>query len=937
MPLVCEARYFELLAQALRTTDDIEVAVAAADLAMDDSANLQSAAPAGGGEGGHTADDATRVTPAQASPLPAGAANLQADFGYITHPQYGRVWAGANPPGGSGFWQEAGQGPRGGKFWRRAEGYQRRIPPKKESAGVAPGAQTGGGGQQADQRLSKEQIARTKADAEALRGKVTNQGYKITDQDVDNLRKQLLSMSVREIQQFKKDFGLKASGPKAELADKVAKRALDYVQKQGGAITPAPKIQQPAPAPVPEPTQTPQPAPQPQPVVPPPQTPAPQPAQAPPPTQPVASPQPQERPKPATVDAAIDEHPDLSKNEKAVLKEILSGKKLREAGEAVFGKHKDPAKDYRERARQNYERALNKLREGDPDLLEGLKKEGVGDEIEPERTVEGVTVPKQTVLAHFQPENLTPGQRRGKAGSLQTEEGEGEEAKREAAKAARKQLAKMKPEDRKKQKEWDDLDSQADDFFAKMTQAELDELGIQKPTKKGKKGGRKETEGTPEGVREPGQSPAGSDPGAARDDRGEGSPDRGVAGGRERTGGSEPERPVAPQKAEETPALEPVKEKTTPVATKESETSPAAESPAAAAPKKPAKKKKPEWDGAKVGRKLYTGIAEDMPDDKILDAAAEDMNAGSTLQEVSAKIASGEYASVKPASVPKQEPTKPVETPKKVTPSPTKEPKTPPPAQSPVAAPKHDQLTPVNPERPYTTKTDKRGKSTKIPGYHYSDYDIGHSEQTTNDINNIQGMRESSQKRVREELAHFLSGFKEGEELLPVAKRLGTPQEQKGDRELLHDFNSKASAMAQKYRDKYGGVRGGDIGFDNDPEVQMAEAASEPGSASKPPTKTQPEAKSPLVAAPPKQEPAKSPTSQPAAKKSGGGKGNSPGELLKLDDAALGKKYSEAYGGQHGDELKAIVRKFDNIKPSARLRLFREALEKLAKAEKEPE
>ncbi len=94
---------------------------------------------------------------------------------------------------------------------------------------------------------------------------------------VKDLAQDLKKMTVEQLNALKKELGLKASGPKAELAQKLAQRALAKVR--GGTEkpveTPAPEVEKPVTPPVePEPTPPPEPQPAPEPEP----TPEPQPA-----------------------------------------------------------------------------------------------------------------------------------------------------------------------------------------------------------------------------------------------------------------------------------------------------------------------------------------------------------------------------------------------------------------------------------------------------------------------------------------------------------------------------------------------------------------------------------------------------------------------------------------------------------------------------------
>lgn len=119
----------------------------------------------------------------------------------------GDEWHGPKPPGNVKDWVPLKPGPRGGKRWKR-------------NAGVTP--------------------YQTRAQAKAARPKpqevttyvqtLLSKGTETTAEDVKNLSDTLMKMTVDEIQQVKKSLNLKASGTKAELAAKIASRALQKVR-----------------------------------------------------------------------------------------------------------------------------------------------------------------------------------------------------------------------------------------------------------------------------------------------------------------------------------------------------------------------------------------------------------------------------------------------------------------------------------------------------------------------------------------------------------------------------------------------------------------------------------------------------------------------------------------------------------------------------------
>ena len=176
--MTATARYFELVSLALGETDDLALAVEAAGLAL---------------EAEEWAD---------------------AYFGYIKLPDGSVGWAGSNPPGDGSGWVQTAPGPRGGKYWKRAAGYKRSLPGQAKQVGT-------------ERRPDPTAVA---ADVRAL----ATSGRAVSEDDVRALSGRLLAMSVKEIQQFKKDFGLSASGPKAQLALKVAADALGVAREKLG-------------------------------------------------------------------------------------------------------------------------------------------------------------------------------------------------------------------------------------------------------------------------------------------------------------------------------------------------------------------------------------------------------------------------------------------------------------------------------------------------------------------------------------------------------------------------------------------------------------------------------------------------------------------------------------------------------------------------------
>jgi ADP-ribose pyrophosphatase YjhB (NUDIX family) len=90
--------------------------------------------------------------------------------------------------------------------------------------------------------------------------KLLSDPSKITAADIHKVREDLLSMTVAQIHGVRKDLGLKASGVKKDLADKVATRALaglGKVQTQPQTAPTPPQHQPPAPAQHPTPAPTP--------------------------------------------------------------------------------------------------------------------------------------------------------------------------------------------------------------------------------------------------------------------------------------------------------------------------------------------------------------------------------------------------------------------------------------------------------------------------------------------------------------------------------------------------------------------------------------------------------------------------------------------------------------------------------------------------------
>ncbi len=279
-----EADFFQLLSLALRETPDVDEAVQVALLA-------------GGAAGAfvsHSGD--LPVTPGVGPPasLPVGA-----QFGYTDLPGGGgRGWYGAHPPGEG--WTpykvtptaQDPRGSKGGQFWKRAAGRER----SKVQPSVKP--------QKPEVRIN------TPEQFKARLLEIVTKGDKATDSDVVGAATVLSQMTVKDIQKFKKEFGYRASGVKAELALKVADQALARARSQGiesvlqpkqpGAQQPQPEVPQTtqtAPESANLPTQAPPPQAAPPPVQPPATPPVPEPVQqAPEPPQTPMDPPPVQKP-----------------------------------------------------------------------------------------------------------------------------------------------------------------------------------------------------------------------------------------------------------------------------------------------------------------------------------------------------------------------------------------------------------------------------------------------------------------------------------------------------------------------------------------------------------------------------------------------------------------------------------------------------------------
>jgi ADP-ribose pyrophosphatase YjhB (NUDIX family) len=147
-------------------------------------------------------------------------------------------------------------GPRKGKGWKNSltgrVAYQLNQPGLGRRAAATPvGAPAPGQprAQRADPADVKNHIAKLLSDPS-----------KITAADIHKVREDLLSMTVAQIHGVRKDLGLKASGIKKDLADKVASRALaglGKVQTQPQTAPTPPQHQAPAPAQHPTPAATP--------------------------------------------------------------------------------------------------------------------------------------------------------------------------------------------------------------------------------------------------------------------------------------------------------------------------------------------------------------------------------------------------------------------------------------------------------------------------------------------------------------------------------------------------------------------------------------------------------------------------------------------------------------------------------------------------------
>lgn len=514
--------YTQLLGLALRETDDFDVAVGAADLAF----SLQPEPPGGVGV---DRDSYPPPKPEDVSATPTIPPADGAQFGYVTLPDGTRGWAGATPPGDKAGWSpvsvpkgKTGPGSRSGKFWKRQPGHKP-VRPQKQPAAPQQAQPQGGQPAQQQQTFDKPQPEIVLKEILQLLSDHTSGKKLITEDDVQAVAKTLSGMTVKEINLLKgqgekgllRQAGIiaRGSGNKAQLVERVARSALDQAKKTlapkktpaelgVGGKKPKPAVVQPVVQP-PEPVKE-------TPVVASPLTAAPVQAEK------------------KTREETIDAHPDLSANQKGLLKAVLDGKTLAQAGELVYGKHPQ-GKDYREKSRQNIDSALKKMREGDPQALAGLE---VSDNaIEEEKTAEGVSIPRQTEPAHFQRKTLTPGKRRGRTGAenLTEPEGGGAESREDTAKETRKKLSKNKQKHRDIDRSQDRLEELMDEMLKEMEKGDLSEerqayyddeiakadiFGVTRTQEdeKRRKGGAAETQSVAGPTGKPESAPAGAKP-----------------------------------------------------------------------------------------------------------------------------------------------------------------------------------------------------------------------------------------------------------------------------------------------------------------------------------------------------------------------------------------------------------------------------------------
>jgi hypothetical protein len=181
--------YNEILGDCLRQTEDVAEAILAADLAF----SIQPVPPA--------------------------------EFGMV-----GDEWHGAKPPGKN--WVPIGPGPRGGKRWKRGGGggpapeqpqQGNKIDVGGSTIEVTGGEDEGKPMPKTVQRRPARKVADTAAFANAIQGRIKKG---LQRSDVEEIAQQLGEMTVAEITAIKKQLGLKGSGRKAELARKLAERAV---------------------------------------------------------------------------------------------------------------------------------------------------------------------------------------------------------------------------------------------------------------------------------------------------------------------------------------------------------------------------------------------------------------------------------------------------------------------------------------------------------------------------------------------------------------------------------------------------------------------------------------------------------------------------------------------------------------------------------------
>jgi hypothetical protein len=163
----------------------------------------------------------------------------------------GDEWHGPKPPGEG--WTLIGKGPRGGKRWKRGvqaphgpepiaqigtkKGYEKdpwvaHVGSRGKTKGMKGWKNTQTGRIVFGEKPGHREAAKLNPQTaqQSIQAALANPNLSVGE--AQKLMESLLSMSVRDLQQLKKGLGIKASGPKTELARKILERAAGVKPKE---------------------------------------------------------------------------------------------------------------------------------------------------------------------------------------------------------------------------------------------------------------------------------------------------------------------------------------------------------------------------------------------------------------------------------------------------------------------------------------------------------------------------------------------------------------------------------------------------------------------------------------------------------------------------------------------------------------------------------